>query len=181
MLISLTAASSCVASFCSTILFTIPISLRIIRPYPNGLSVRAVKTVATAPFCLWYSNNSAKVCAVNNGVSPHAINVMPSLAPKSSSACKTAWPVPSCSACNAYSVRSPKVCSTASEPWPTIVTISSILFASIWVKTWSTIGRPQTGCKTLYNLDFIRVPWPAAKIIAYFAVIFFSLSSSNIN
>src|SRR3546814_18269194 len=30
--------------------------------------------------------------------------------------------------------------------------------------TWRTIGRPATGCSTLGSRDFIRVPWPAARM-----------------
>src|SRR6267378_626433 len=32
------------------------------------------------------------------------------------------------------------------------------------LSTCSTIGRPATGCSTLGNRDFMRVPWPAARM-----------------
>src|SRR5438128_2567056 len=31
-------------------------------------------------------------------------------------------------------------------------------------RTYSTMGRPAIGCRTLGRRDFIRVPWPAARI-----------------
>ena len=57
----------------------------------------------------------------------------------------------------------PNFSRTTSDLWPTINVIvlgDKELAAS---STRSIIGRPAIECSTFGRLDFIRVPWPAAK------------------
>ena len=165
VLISFTRASSKEASFCSTIFSTIPTWSRIMRPYPAGFGACAVRIVALAFLPWWYSNKLFNVSVVKRGVSPLITSVVPFLPSKNWAACMTACPVPSCWACKAYSLRVPNCSFTISAPWPTMVMISCGCVSSTRFIICSTIGFPQTGCKTLYNFDFMRVPLPAAKII----------------
>src|SRR6185369_17044266 len=34
-------------------------------------------------------------------------------------------------------------------------------------RTWPSIGLPATGCSTLGRRDFMRVPWPAARMTTW--------------
>src|SRR5699024_2587790 len=106
------------------------------------------------------------VPVVIKGVSPQTTNVVPCLSLKCSLAVLTACAVPSCSSWKLYRETSPNVSFTLSDPWPTIVTRYSTPDCLTLSTTCSIIDLPATSCSTLYLLDFIRVPFPAASTIA---------------
>ena len=49
---------------------------------------------------------------------------------------------------------------------PTTTTVRAAPSAATLSIRWSSIGRPAIGCSTLCRSDFIRVPLPAARMIA---------------
>ena len=61
--------------------------------------------------------------------------------------------------------------STCSRTAPTTMTVRSRPARATLSSRCSSIGRPAIGCSTLCRSDFIRVPLPAARMIAAMAVV----------
>ena len=80
---------------------------------------------------------------------------------------RTASAVPNCCFCSKN--ETPSVSSTFftnPAPWPTTTRISLTPAFLQHAITLEIIGFPATGCSTLGSDEFIRVPLPAAKIMA---------------
>ena len=110
--------------------------------------------------------NSLYVSALISGQSPLTISVFP-VSFFNSSAIITACPVPNCGSCKAYELRFPRYSRTSSPLYPITVTIRSIPASSRLSHTCPIIGSPRTFCMTLACSETMRVPLPAAKIIAF--------------
>ena len=83
------------------------------------------------------------------------------------SACWTAWAVPSCGSCTTTWPPCPSTSgATCSRPAPTTTTTCAGASSSTAASRWASIGRPARGWRTLCRSDFIRVPMPAARMMA---------------
>ena len=99
----------------------------------------------------------AIVSARTSGASPGSTRMSSSASRSSNtvSATLTASPVPRCTRCSTNSTgTSVTSCScsvlvTCSAPWPTTTTMRSSGSSASASTTWSTIGRPHSGCSTL--------------------------------
>src|SRR5450759_2942007 len=67
----------------------------------------------------------------------------------------------------------PRNSRTASAPKPMMTRGVSLLAAFAAASEWAIMGTPQTGWSTLGRSEFMRVPFPAARIMA---VIFIGIS-----
>ena len=108
--------------------------------------------------------SAANVSARISGVSPVTSNVTPwSLigARPTAAAC----PVPFCGLCNVHakSARSANAAFTCSAPCPTTTTVCAGFNAATLANECASSGRPASGCSTFGNMDFMRVPLPAAR------------------
>jgi hypothetical protein len=168
LLISRMARCCGVASRSSTIAVTRPSPSRMIRPSPSGLGGSAVSTVAALPPS-WCSRSSAsRVSGRSSGVSPVNTTTVPVASGAASSATRVACPVPCCTACSTASASgatSPRCAVTRSAWTPTTTSVRSAFNGSAAASTCPTRLRPNTGCSTFGNADFIRLPSPAASTI----------------
>ncbi len=118
---------------------------------------------------------SAKKCAnvspVSSGVSPNSTSrssISPfgaSLPWRAASPVRTASPVPRGGSCTTLCAGSTRR-ATASIRGPITTTVAAGRSGVSAANRCAIIGRPATGCKTLGIADFIRVPPPAARMMA---------------
>ena len=86
-------------------------------------------------------------------------------------ACCTAWPVPNWGSCTASCAEPARAASNCSLPLPTTTTFLVGFKASTDAIKCISIGRAAIGCSTLCRSDFMRVPLPAARMMAANSVI----------
>ena len=159
--------SSSVASLSSTIRSTVPPSLRTTRPRPVG-SMASTETRAIAA---WSRPRSSSSVDRSSGldqrdVARHDQDLLDAVGerlegrPQARRPCRVARP-------GAPRRRAPRR-RRARPRWPAsrrrraALPVAPVAASS----TYSIIGRPQTGCRTLGIADFMRVPRPAARTTA---------------
>src|SRR6186997_1222516 len=159
------------ASASSTIAVAPPSSPRTTRPYSAGSSTRADTSATAAPEASRSRASRASSSALCSGTSPIVTRIVAAPLRMPAKPRRTASAVPRCGSCLTATARSPSIASTASAPWPVTTTGDGATPASdSAASTWSSIGRPARGWRTLGMRDRMRVPWPAARTMAAGAV-----------
>ncbi len=110
------------------------------------------------------ASSAASVARAMSGTSPYSTSTMWSSG-MPGSACATACPVPSRSACSVQATLSPaSAARTASPPWPyTTCSVAGTRLRAVSMTCFSS-GRPASGCSTLGSAERMRLPSPAARI-----------------
>ena len=164
---SVTSLSASVASLCSRIAIIRSPSVRN-RPYPAGFSALNPSATTAAPELSGFRNDCS-VSARRSGVSANSTRRSSNRSPISCFAANTACAVPRrCSWTTIFALgHNFKISAlTSSRPGPiTAISVSTPASCTIMI-TCPIIERFAISCKTFGISDFIRVPSPAARMIA---------------
>src|SRR5205085_7730579 len=78
----------------------------------------------------------------------------------------TAWPVPRCGSCTTLSVPGGRTCRTAAASWPSTTSVRCAPASAVATSTWAIMGQPARLCRALGHAERMRVPLPAARMMA---------------
>ena len=107
--------------------------------------------------------SACNVAVVTSGESPFSTSTSPVNPSSSGRADATAWPVPRGFTCTTVSAGD-TASATCSMPGATTTMVRAGSSGATAASTCRIIGRWAMRCSTLGSADFIRVPWPAARI-----------------
>ena len=165
------ARSSGLASAASTMRSSVPSAARTSRPYAPGSSGRIPATSTAAAFRRRSANRRVRAPVVKSGVSPNSTKRSPTSPwgakrpARGPSAARTASPVPSGGSCTTLCAGATRL-ATAFIRGPITTTVAAGASGRSASSRCAIIGRPAIGCMTLGIADFIRVPLPAARMMA---------------